>query len=68
MFVGSGSQGNVVQPYGVAVIALLVLRFPSACAPEPEGAVLFSEHCASCHLDPLFPRAPYLDMMQGWNP
>lgn len=58
----------MVRQYGVAVIALLVLSFPAACAPEPDGALLFSEHCASCHIDPLFPRAPSLDMMQGWNP
>ena len=57
----------MVRPCGVVVIALLVLSFPRACAPEPDGAVLFSEHCASCHLDPLFPRAPHFDMIQGWN-
>ena len=39
-----------------------------ACAPEPDGAVVFSEHCSSCHLAPLFPRAPHLEMMEGWNP
>ena len=38
------------------------------CAPEPDGAVVFTEHCASCHLAPLFPRAPHLEMMEGWNP
>ena len=29
---------------------------------------MFTEHCASCHLAPLFPRAPHLEMMEGWNP
>ena len=58
----------MVRLWGVAFIALLVLSSLRACAPEPDGAVVFSEHCASCHLDPLFPRAPHLEMMQGWNP
>ena len=53
----------------VVVIAPLILSVALlACAPEPDGAVVFSEYCASCHLDPLWPRAPHLDMMQGWNP
>ena len=51
------------------VIALTVVSLTSlACVPEPDGAVVFANHCASCHLDPLYPRAPPLDMMQGWRP
>ena len=50
-------------------IALTVVSLTSlACVPEPDGAVVFANHCASCHLDPLYPRAPPLDMMQGWRP
>ena len=50
-------------------LALAVVSLTSlACASEPDGAVVFADHCASCHLDPLFPRAPALDMMQGWRP
>ena len=50
-------------------LALAVVSLTSlACTPEPDGAVVFADHCASCHLDPLFPRAPPLDMMQGWRP
>ena len=58
----------MVRPRRVVFIALVVLSFTLACAPKPDGAVLFSEHCGSCHLDPLWPRAPHFDMMQGWNP
>ena len=51
------------------IIALAVVCLTSlACAPEPDGAVVFADHCALCHLDPLWPRAPHLDMMQGWTP
>ena len=51
------------------IVALAVVSLTSlACAPEPDGAIVFANHCASCHLDPLFPRAPPLDMMQGWRP
>ena len=48
----------------LAVVSLTAL----ACAPEPDGAVVFADHCALCHLDPLWPRAPHLDMMEGWTP
>ena len=68
MSVGSRGQRGVVRLCGVVFIALVALSFPVACAPDPDGAVLFSEHCGSCHLDPLWPRAPHFDMMQGWNP
>ena len=47
---------------------LLISVAPVACSPAPDGAVVFSEHCASCHLAPLYPRAPHLDMLEGWNP
>ena len=39
-----------------------------ACAPETDGAVVFDQHCASCHREPLWPRAPNLEMMQDWAP
>ncbi len=32
------------------------------------GTVVFSELCASCHQEPLFPRAPHREMLEGWNP
>ncbi len=53
---------------GVVLFAIFVLSSLCACLPEPDGAALFSEHCASCHLDPLYPRAPHLKMMEGWDP
>ena len=53
---------------GVVLFTIFVLNSLCACLPEPDGAVLFSENCASCHLDPLFPRAPHLKMMEGWDP
>ncbi len=53
----------------VVFVAFLLLSMASlACAPEPDGAVVFTEHCSLCHLDPLFPRALPIDMMQSWNP
>lgn len=68
VFVGGHTVFHVVVKESTCLVSvLLLLGFPRACAPEPDGAVLFLEHCASCHLDPLFPRAPHLDMMQGWN-
>ena len=60
---------GVTRSRRIVLIALLLLSLvPAACAPGPDGAVIFTEHCASCHLDPLYPRAPPLDMMTGWNP
>ena len=69
MVVGTLSVAGGFHSRRVVVIALLLLSLAAlACAPEPDGAVVFTEYCASCHLDPLFPRAPHLAMMQGWNP
>ena len=52
----------------VVLFAFFVIGSLRACLPEPDGAVLFSKNCASCHLDPLFPHAPHLKMMEGWDP
>ena len=68
MFVGSRGQGGVVRSCGVVFISLFAFSSSLACVPDPDGAVLSSEHCGSCHLDRLWPRAPHFDMMQGWNP
>lgn len=48
-------------------LTLGAVAFP-ACAPEPDGAAVFEQHCATCHREPLWPRAPNLEMMAGWSP
>ena len=61
--------GGWFSRFQLLVLALSLVSLTSlACAPEPDGAVVFADHCASCHVDPLFPRAPHLDMMKGWRP
>ena len=60
-----------VSPRYVVVLALLALSCSvfAACAPEPDGAAVFDEHCATCHLEPLWPRAPNVEMLQqSWTP
>lgn len=62
------ARGLFRQRHVLGCILLVCCLGLTGCAPEPDGAVVFTEHCASCHLAPLFPRAPHLDMMEGWNP
>lgn len=69
MVVGTRNASGMSRLRRAPFLVLLLLSLaPLACSPEPDGAVVFSEHCASCHLAPLYPRAPHLDMMEGWNP
>ena len=49
------------------VVGLVLGGLASGCASDPDGAVVFEEHCASCHVDPLYPRAPPVDMLSGWS-
>lgn len=69
MVVGPRNASGMFRVRCAPVFALLLVTLVlSACSPEPDGAVVFSDHCAACHLAPLYPRAPHLDMMEGWNP
>lgn len=67
--VGTRNTSGMFRLRRVPFLALLLISVaPLACSTAPDGAVVFSEHCASCHLEPLYPRAPHLDMLEGWNP
>ena len=69
MVVGTRNASGMSRLRLSTFLALLFIGVaPLACSPAPDGAVVFSEHCASCHLAPLYPRAPHLDMLEGWNP
>lgn len=50
-----------------AAVGLGAAVAATSCAPAADGAVVFEDHCASCHLDPLYPRAPPIDMLQEWS-
>ena len=50
-----------------ATTALALGGLASACSSGPDGAAVFEEHCASCHVDPLYPRAPPVDLLVGWS-
>ena len=57
----------VVMP-ALALAVALITGISPAAAQTPDGAALFEEHCAACHLADVIPRALAIDNMRALPP
>src|SRR2546426_5971799 len=62
------ARGRRAAWAGLVGISFLLVAFPPAwAAAPPDGAVLYKQHCASCH-DGNVARAPRLATLQALSP